>query len=262
MMADLEKANYELMKGQQLILLAAVEAERYETHGEITGTPEDLIEKIDSALQLIEEALLIVNGAATVTDEVRDTNNTNLADMTTKANDARSKVVTRLKKQQTADTKLHFASLLADISNICTDYVEKKHDINMFGAWSEEYFHKNHDDLKIKAANSLIDWGVAQKNSRALAEMKLKLSRQFFEAEQLKAENDKILTMTSDWEASTKCVMAELDMVTINSAEFMNMKVLDKSSMKIAEYSRDDNQPLFLEAGAPGAAKETSKAPL
>ena len=184
----LERCNYEMIKGQQQIMLAANEAERLEKSEDISMTPQALIDTIDAALSLIEEATPIVNSAGTVTDEVRAQNNENLTNMRAKATETRNKVSTKLAEITKNQIKTHFASLLNENTELAEEYYDGKNSMQQFRIWTDEYFSLEKYELKEKARHGLIDWDVAELKTSQLNKLKLKLSHNYYEIEKLKAK--------------------------------------------------------------------------
>ena len=96
---ELERANYLMLKSQQQILLAAVDAQRYEKHQDTANSPQQIIDTIDKALEVLKESIAIVNSASTATADIREANTSSLSDMTAKAEEIRNKLAAIIKKE-------------------------------------------------------------------------------------------------------------------------------------------------------------------
>ena len=149
---NLEKCNNDMLKGQQQLLLAAVETERWEKGLEIDGTLEELAQTIASALKLIEDAVPVVNNATTATEEVKTTNTDMLTQMREKANELSNKVATKLTEIAKDEITASFRSLCSDASEYVATYIAAKHDETKFGYWSVDMFIVNKDTFKQYAA--------------------------------------------------------------------------------------------------------------
>ena len=232
---QLERVNYEMLRGQQQILLVATEAERMVKSDDVAATPQELIDTLDTALDLITKATPIVNSASTVTDAIRTQNEENLANMTAKARETRDLLTKRLNENNEAQIKINFASLIEENSELIEEYLQGKRITMKFGIWTDEIFEEQKFDFKDKASKSRIDWEVAEYNAKQLQRIKLQLSHNFYEVEKLQAENA-FLKSTPAWDHKVKSYLAELEIMASNIAQFMQYKMVDSmASMKISE---------------------------
>ena len=256
---NIERANYEVMRAQQIIMLAEVEADRYEKAKDTPNSPQKILEDVEDAMQMMNEGTPIANQSALLSAEAKEKNETSLKEMGELAEKIKSKVSKLIKQETEDETKTTFATLLAQASTVMDDYIKGKHSMECFGACTISYFRDNNKELQQKAAAGKISWEVASSNYRDLRDLHWQLSKDFYEIERIKACNP-TLTVTNEWIAQTKSVLAEMAEIKINMEELISYRAHDKTAVNkpINLLADLTDKTLFLEDEAVGARAETS----